>query len=253
MIKRHTGGEATCTKRAICEVCGVEYGTVNADNHKNTEIRNAIDATCTAEGYTGDVYCKDCGVKITDGTVIPAVGHKLNKIEAKEASHEADGNIEYYVCSVCGKLFRDADAAEEIALEDTVIAKGEHDYGDLYKSDAENHWKECGCGNIIEKSAHDFGEWTITKAATETETGSKERICSVCGYKQIAEIPLTGSTEEPTLPENPGESVTSNGQENTTIPNTGNADSVILWSSLMLITAASVTSYEILKRKKRIK
>lgn len=249
----HTGGEATCTKKAICEVCGVEYGTVNADNHKNTEIRNAIDATCTADGYTGDVYCKDCGVKIVDGTVIPAVGHKLNKIEAKEATHEADGNIEYYVCSVCGKLFRDAEAAEEIALEDTVIAKGEHDYGDSYKSDAENHWKECGCGNIIEKSAHDFGEWTVTKAATDTEKGSKERICSVCGYKQIVEIPAIGSTEEPTLPENPSESATSNGQEDTTIPNTGNADSVILWSCLMLVTAASVTFYEILKKKKRVK
>lgn len=197
----HTGGEATCTKRTICEVCGVEYGNVNPNNHINTEIRNAVEATCTQDGYTGDTYCKDCGEKIAEGSVI----------------------------------------------------KAGHNYGDEYKTDAENHWKECACGNIIEKATHDFGEWAVTKAATETETGSKERICSVCGYKQIAEIPVTGSTEEPTLPENPGESVTSNGQEDTTIPNTGNADSVILWSSLMLITAASVTSYEILKRKKRIK
>lgn len=197
----HSGGEATCTKRAVCEVCGVEYGNVNPNNHINTEIRNAVEATCTQDGYTGDTYCKDCGEKIAEGSVI----------------------------------------------------KAGHNYGDEYKTDAENHWKECACGNIIEKATHDFGEWAVTKAATETETGSKERICSVCGYKQIAEIPVTGSTEEPTLPENSGESVTSNGQEDTTIPNTGNADSVILWSSLMLITAASVTSYEILKRKKRIK
>lgn len=261
----HTGGEATCTKRAICEVCGVEYGTINADNHKNTEIRNAIDATCMVDGYTGDVYCKDCGAKITDGTVIPAVGHKLNKIEAKDATHEADGNIEYYVCSVCGKLFRDAEAAEEIALEDTVIAKGEHDYGDSYKSDAENHWKECACGNIIDKDVHTFGEWTVIKSATETEKGIKERACSICGYKETEDVPvifvedntdnnvIDNPTDEPTLPENPSESATSNGQEDTTIPNTGNADGVVLWSCLMLITAASVTSYEVLKKKKRIK
>lgn len=197
----HTGGEATCAKRAICEVCGVEYGNVNPNNHINTEIRNAVEATCTQDGYTGDTYCKDCGEKIADGSVI----------------------------------------------------KAGHNYGDEYKTDAENHWKECACGNIIEKATHDFGEWAVTKATTDTEKGCKERTCSVCGYKQIAEIPVTGSTEEPTLPENSGESVTSNGQEDTTIPNTGNADSVILWSSLMLITAASVTSYEILKRKKRIK
>lgn len=197
----HSGGEATCTKRAVCEVCGVEYGNVNPNNHINTEIRNAVEATCTQDGYTGDTYCKDCGEKIAEGSVI----------------------------------------------------KAGHNYGDEYKTDDENHWKECACGNIIEKSAHNFGGWTITKDATETEKGSKERTCSVCGYKQIIEIPTIGSVEEPTVPENPGESVTSNGQEDTTIPNTGNADSVILWSSLMLITAASVTSYEILKRKKRIK
>ena len=261
----HTGGEATCTKRAICEVCGVEYGTINADNHKNTEIRNAIDATCMVDGYTGDVYCKDCGAKITDGTVIPAVGHKLNKVEAKDATHEADGNIEYYVCSVCGKLFRDAEAAEEIALEDTVIAKGEHDYGDSYKSDAENHWKECACGNIIDKDVHTFGEWTVIKSATETEKGIKERACSICGYKETEDVPvifvedntdnnvIDNPTDEPTLPENSSESATSKGQENTTIPNTGNAGGVVLWRCLMLITAASVTSYEILKKKKRIK
>lgn len=249
-----------------CTKCGKNYadatGTteiavvitpIDSANHVGeTKIVGKKEATCTADGYTGDVYCKDCGVKIADGTVIPA-GHKLNKIEAKEATHEADGNIEYYVCSVCGKLFRDAEATEEIALEDTVIAKGEHDYGDSYKSDAENHWKECACGNIIEKAAHDFGEWSVTKEATETEKGSKERICSVCGYKQVVEIPVIGSTEEPTTPENPSESTTSNNQEDTKIPNTGNTNSVILWSSLMLITAASVTSYEILKKKKRVK
>lgn len=248
----HSGGEATCTKKAICEVCDVEYGAFNADNHKNTEVRNAAEATCTADGYSGDVFCMDCGVKIADGAVIPA-GHKLNKIEAKEATHEADGNIEYYVCDICEKLFRDIEMTEEITWEDTVIAKGEHNYGDSYRSDVENHWKACACGNIIEKAAHNFSEWTITKDATKTEKGSKERICSVCGYKQIVEIPAIGSTEESTLPENPSDPTTSNGQEDTTIPNTGNTDSVILWSCLMLVTAASVTSYEILKKKKRIK
>ena len=38
--------------------------------HGNTEIRNAKDATCTEPGYTGDVYCVDCGKLIEQGTVI---------------------------------------------------------------------------------------------------------------------------------------------------------------------------------------
>lgn len=138
-------------------------------------------------------------------------------------------------------------------MEDTVIAKGEHDYGDSYKSDADNHWKECGCGNIIEKSTHDFREWTIIKDATETEKGSKERTCSVCGYKQTAEIPAIGSVEEPTVPENPSEPATSNTPNDTDIPNTGNADNILVWSSLIALTATALVSFEVIKKKKRVK
>jgi hypothetical protein len=45
--------------------------------HKNTETRNAKDATCTEAGYTGDIYCCDCQVKIADGKTIDALGHKF--------------------------------------------------------------------------------------------------------------------------------------------------------------------------------
>ncbi|MBQ7433480.1 MAG: Ig-like domain-containing protein [Lachnospiraceae bacterium] len=192
----HSGGEATCTQKAICEVCGVAYGSVDASNHKHTEIRGAVEATCT-DGYTGDTYCKDCGEKLSTGKIIPAK-HTLVKVEAKEATHEEDGNIEYYECSVCGKIFADAEATEEITLEDTIIPQGEHDYGDSYVFDEKNHWKECGCGSIIEEAAHTFGDWNVVKEATDTEKGSQERTCSVCGYTETEEIPVIEPTEEPT-------------------------------------------------------
>ena len=38
-------------------------------SHENTEIRNAKDATCTEDGYSGDTYCKDCGEKIGTGKI----------------------------------------------------------------------------------------------------------------------------------------------------------------------------------------
>ncbi|MBR4283030.1 MAG: InlB B-repeat-containing protein, partial [Clostridia bacterium] len=60
----HTGGEATCVATATCTTCGQSYGSVNANNHKNTEIRNA------SATYTGDTYCTDCGVKIASGSAI---------------------------------------------------------------------------------------------------------------------------------------------------------------------------------------
>ena len=121
----HTGGTATCNKQAECTVCGAKYGAVDKTKHGETEVRDAKKATCTADGYTGDTYCKDCGDKLATGTVIPAA-HDLKKVEAKAASCTAEGNIEYYRCSVCGKLYSDANGTQEITAADTVIAKMAH-------------------------------------------------------------------------------------------------------------------------------
>lgn len=246
----------------------IDYLNVNPNNHVgDTYVKDQKEATCYEEGYTGDTYCKDCGAKIAEGTVISA-GHKLDKVEAKAATHEADGNIECYVCSVCGKLFKDVDATEEITIADTVIAKGEHDYGDSYKSDTENHWKECDCSSIIEKAAHDFGECTVTKEATATEQGVRERICTVCGYKATEEIPATGTVTEPTKTDDTSKPTTPNDKnqttennqsdtstkpENPSSPQTGDTSNLALWIVLMFVSAVGFGTATVLNRKKRVK
>lgn len=64
----------------------------------------------------------------------------------------------------------------------------EHSLSD-WQSDATNHWKSCsGCSELLEKTGHTFGEWKVVLEATETSVGSKERVCSVCSYKEVAEI-----------------------------------------------------------------
>lgn len=60
--------------------------TLTADLHTETETVNAKAATCTEDGYTGDVVCKACGKVITKGEVIKATGHQYK-----------DGK-----CTVCG-------------------------------------------------------------------------------------------------------------------------------------------------------
>ena len=114
--------EATCTSKAVyykhCSACDeVSEETFEAGEvleHSNTEVRNEKTESCVEDGYTGDLYCKDCNTKISEGTVIPAIGHALDKIFPKDASHGSDGNIEHYKCSVCGKLYADAEATKEV-------------------------------------------------------------------------------------------------------------------------------------------
>lgn len=43
--------------------------------HTNTVIKNAAEALCQKDGYTGDTYCKDCNDKLASGTKIPAIGY----------------------------------------------------------------------------------------------------------------------------------------------------------------------------------
>ena len=206
----HTGGEATCVNKAICSVCGVAYGAVDLSNHKNTEIRNAKAATCCENGYTGDTYCKDCGVKIADGTVINAIGNHVD-IDGK---WETDGTNHWHtcyygtkfditshsggtatckdkaVCSVCGVAYGELNAENHVGgteIRDAVAASCDSDgyTGDTY-------CKGCGekiaIGQSIQKTGHTIKEWTVTKKATTSESGEKTGKCTSCGQEFKAEI-----------------------------------------------------------------
>ena len=63
-----------------------------------------------------------------------------------------------------------------------------HTFAEEWKTDENFHWKECECGEIKFDAEHTFGEWEVTKEATEDAEGSKEKSCSVCEYKVTEEI-----------------------------------------------------------------
>ena len=47
--------------------------------HLHTELRNVKAATCAEEGYTGDIYCKDCNTKLSSGEKIAKKAHTWDK------------------------------------------------------------------------------------------------------------------------------------------------------------------------------
>ena len=108
-----------------CTVCGAEISretvTTEALGHNWGEWTVTTPATEEAEGVETRSCLNDSSHVETRS--IPKLDHthELVKVEAKEASYTEPGNIEYYSCSKCGKLYRDAEATQEISLEDTVI------------------------------------------------------------------------------------------------------------------------------------
>ena len=128
--------------------------------HKNTEVRNQTDATCTEAGYTGDTVCKDCKETVKAGTVIEAKGHDAETRNVKEATCTKDGYTGDEVCKVC----------------DAVVKKGTE----------------------VKALGHDFTEWTVEKEPTETEEGLEVRTCKRegCEVREERAIPKLSVTPD---------------------------------------------------------
>ena len=126
--------------------------TVTVNDGHAPEVIPGKDATCTEDGLTEGEKCSVCGVVLKAQQGIHATGHKggtatcahkakcetcgeeygefdatnheaLTHVAAKEATTSAEGNIEYWYCSACGKYFSDAVGTVEISQADTVTPK----------------------------------------------------------------------------------------------------------------------------------
>ena len=94
--------------------------------------------------------------------------------------------------------------------------------------DADGHWDECaGCKDVQNKEPHKYGDWKVTKEATQTAKGEKEHTCTVCGYTEKAEIPMR-----------------------TNVP-TGDDSSFALWAALFTLSAAAVTATATMGKRKK--
>lgn len=160
--EKHSSGKANCTEKAVCTVCGHEYGNV--------------------------------------------AGHEISKHAAKAPTCIDAGNIEYYSCSNCGKLFTDENGKNETTLAAvTIAATGKHSFGNWVitkKADCTNDGsRERSCTvcqktetETISKLGHSYSKaWTTDKAAGCTTTGTKSHHCERCDAKtDITEIPAVG-------------------------------------------------------------
>ena len=222
----HDWADATCTAPKTCSRCGATEGNAlghdfadvwssDASGHwhacsrcdaKDGEAAHTPDREAATE--TDPIKCSECDYIIT-----PALGHthSLTKVEAKAPTCTEDGNIEYYTCSGCSKLFADATGNVEITADKTVDKATGHQY-----------------------------EWVIDKEATATEKGSKHEECKVCHDKKAAvEIPATGTPTDPTKPENPDS------------PQTGDNSMMGLWIALLFVSGAGVVGTTVYGRKKK--
>ncbi len=183
----HSGGIASCTKKAVCTVCSEEYGELaqhiyetnwsqesNIHFHKckNCDARNNVDNHIYSSVY--DTSCNECGYTRTIAShnfeydssgVINSSGHTEKCTECNETiliSHTGGTATccDKAVCEVCGTSYGEKDKDNH-----TGSLSG-------YFKDKDNHWKEYSC--CEQKVANESHEYDNNCDTT----------CNTCGNKR---------------------------------------------------------------------
>ena len=103
-------------------------------------------------GYTGDMYCKDCGEKISSGEVIAKLAHTWDEGNVTKEADCKETGVKTYTCHKCG-----ATKTEDIP-----------------------------------RTEHTWDEGEVTTAPTCTKPGVRTYTCSVCKATRTETIKATG-------------------------------------------------------------
>ena len=245
---------------------------LNVANHTYGDWKVTKEATETEAGSRerGCAVCEYVQVEI-----IPEIGHehgihdetwKYDKTQHwQECSCGEKLNVATHIYgdwretkpateTEAGSRERDCTVCDHVQTETIPMLEHEHGIHDeTWKYDKTQHWQECSCGEKLNVANHIYGDWKVTKEATETEAGSRERGCAVCEYVQTEAIPAAG-TGEPTDSTDPTDSSDSQGQQDpsgdTGSPQTGDSSNMMLWISLMLASCGGVLGMLLYRRKK---
>ena len=98
----HSGGKATCESKAVCEACGVSYGSFA--NHAIV-VDAAIEPDCVNTGLTEGKHCHVCSTVLVVQSVVPARGHTVVVDKAVAPTCTGTGLTEGSHCSVCNTIF----------------------------------------------------------------------------------------------------------------------------------------------------
>ena len=185
-----TAVEATSTRQVETRT---EYRYVSPDSFgdHNYQRINAVSATCTTEGYTGDTVCSFCGKVKETGTTVPALGHDWQEATSGEnylAPTCTEEGLAYMVCTRCSEVGEGrvlpATGHTWDAGEVTAPTCTEEGYTTV-------HCTTCGAEdmiNITDALGHDLVVDEAV-AATCTQTGLTEGShCSRCDYKVAQDV-----------------------------------------------------------------
>ncbi len=201
-----------------CKVCGRNYLDEAAANEVADVVEKATGlhswnegsvttaATCTTDGVRTYV----CGVCMTARQETIPAAHKLAKVEGKEPTCGASGNLLYWSCESCGKMFADEAASQEL-FQVTLDATGLHSWDEgtivanaTCTADGERRFTCTVCSEIRREkisAGHSLQKVDAVAPTCGTDGNVAHWACEVCGQKFADENgsqTLTGTVDKAT-------------------------------------------------------
>lgn len=165
---------------------------IKVTGHPNTEVRNAKDASCSEEGYTGDIICKDCSF-VEKGTVIPKKEHSWDEGTITEKPTCTETGAKRLTCKVC-----------KITKTETIPANGHQAVIDAAvaatcEKEGKTQGSHCSvCNEIltaqepVKAAGHSWDAGKAVIEATCEETGVKTYTCTSCQKTKTEETAALG-------------------------------------------------------------
>ena len=234
----HSGGKATCTQNAVCEICKASYGSLDPNNHTDLKHIDAKAATAAEEGNIAYWYCGGCKKYFSDAAAIKEItkaatvtaklppkitagdGAAVTQGEKKELSFTSDASFADFV---------------RVELDGTAL-------------DEKNYAKREGSTIITLNrdfvAALSVGEHTL---AIVSQHGTATAKFTVKAKPAETATPQPTVTPQPTSTVQPQPTV----QPVSPILRTGDTANPALWFALLIVSGGAAIGITVASRKKK--
>ena len=226
----HSGGKATCKDKAICEICGDSYGSLDPNNHTDLKHIDAKAATVAEEGNIAYWYCDGCKKYFSDAAATKEIT-KAATVTAKLPPKITAGD---------GAVVTQGEKKELTFTSDASFADFVRVELDGTALEEKNYTKREGSTIITLNrdfvAALSVGEHTL---AIVSQHGTATAKFTVKAKPTETAIPQPTVTPQPTA------------QPVSPIPRTGDTANPALWFALLIVSGGAAIGITVVSRKKK--
>ena len=233
-----SGGKATCKDKAICEICGDSYGSLDPNNHANLKHIDAKVATVAEEGNIAYWYCGDCNKYFSDAAAETEIT-KADTVTAKLPPKIIAGDGAAVTQGEKNELAFTSDASFadflRVELDGTVLEE-------------KNYTKREGSTIITLNrdfvAALSVGEHTLAIVSKSGTATAKFTVKA-----KPTETAAPQPTAKPQLTAQPQQTAQPTVQPVSPIPSTGDTSNPALWFALLIVSGSALAAISVLRRK----